>query len=272
MAYTFRNATQANAQSGNPITHNHTPGAAATVAILSIVVEGTTARTGTPNATPTIDGVAATQIEVSTSNGENLIEMWYVCKSFSGAQFAVSVPNDGTLACHLEVVTADAGTGYASVFSDGGVATALLATDDGLTVSATSTAVGDFLYARLVCGEAAVGSILEDSANPTKTTILEIDHGAYTSASAYANSDGAGTESFSWTWTNDVGAAIAVAFKSALNVNVDKAGYGAVSESRTVRLGQLVLSPLSGVQTLDAFIIDLEAPIAGDLTISMIYH
>jgi len=77
----------------------------------------------------------------------------------------------------------------------------LLSTDDGLTVNVTSSATGDFLYSRVVCGEAAVGSIAESSTNPTKILTWENDHGAFTSSGHYAASDGSGTESFIWTWT-----------------------------------------------------------------------
>src|SRR5512143_653735 len=113
MAHVFRQKSQALAQTGTTIGLNHTPGARATVAILSIVIESTTARTG---GDPTIDGVTATQVGTSQLSAECRAELWYVCKVFSGAQFATSTPNAGALECNVSVITADAGTGYFSAY------------------------------------------------------------------------------------------------------------------------------------------------------------
>ena len=242
MAHTYRNKTQVNDQTGTSIVHLHNPGAAATVAILSIVVAGTTARSGSP-ATPIIDGVLATQASTTQSNGEDQVEVWYVCKPFSGAEFSTTTPNAGGLSCSIEVVTADAGTGYQSYYTHAASATALLSTDDGLTVNVTSSATGDFLYSRVVCGEAAVGSIAESSTNPTKILTWENDHGAFTSSGHYAASDGSGTESFIWTWTNDVGAATAVAFKSLVLPLISPTKETTTpSDASRVRLAQLITS------------------------------
>src|SRR4030042_5023892 len=115
MGHTYRNKSQVNVQTGNPVTHDHTPGAAATVCFLTIVVAGAVDRTG---GAPTIDGTTATQVGTALNATECSIEMWYVCKAFSGSLFSVSVPNSGPLSISLEVVTADAGTGYSSAYND----------------------------------------------------------------------------------------------------------------------------------------------------------
>lgn len=269
MAHTYRNKSQANGQTGNPFTHDHTPGAAATVAILSIVVEGTTARTG---GAPTIDGITASQADSTRVGLEQNVELWYVVKAFSGAQFTVSVPNTNTRTCHIEVVTADAGIGYTSFLNNANGVAWADDTNDGGTVNVTSSASGDFLYARLGCGEAAVGSVAESSANPTKTLSYANDHGAYTSFGYYAVSDGAGTESFTWTWTNDDGCICAAAFKSLVKIDVSKTDTGAVIDSKSIRLAQLVLSPIASVNLLDSFTIGLQAPPVGNLAIAMIHH
>ena len=147
MAHTFVNQSQANDQTATTITHNHTPGAAATVAILSIVIAGITERTGTPNNIPTIDGVAATKADITRIAAEQHVEVWYVCKAFAGTQFAVSIPNSGGLSCQGGVVTANAGSGYSSAYQHAaGIVTATNA--NGGQVNVTSSAVGDFLFAR----------------------------------------------------------------------------------------------------------------------------
>lgn len=214
MAHTYVNKSQANTQSGNPITHNHTPGSAATVAILSIVVVGTTARTG---GAPTIDGTTATQHSSGAISGyEHLVELWYVCKAFSGSQFTVSIPNSNGVTCHVEVVTAYAGSGNSSELYSQGVAQALSNIYDGLDVAAAAFASGDFVYARLECGEAAVGSV---TTNPTGIPSVNLtyanDHGQYTSFGHYGIADAAESSGFSYVWTNDYGAVLLFIFKTA---------------------------------------------------------
>ena len=70
MAHVFVTKSQANDQTGAPITFDHTPAADATLAILSIVVGGTTGREG---GAPTIDGVTATGdfLYARLGSGEN---------------------------------------------------------------------------------------------------------------------------------------------------------------------------------------------------------
>jgi hypothetical protein len=256
VAHTFRQKSQANAQSGNPITHDHTPGAAATVAILSIVVEGATARTG---GAPTIDGTVATQIETVQTGVEVNVEMWYVAKAFSGSLFSVSIPNTNTVTCHVEVVTADAGTGYASELTDSDATLCTVSTCDGFTVSVVSDAAGDFLYSRLGCGEGKTTDVSETSTNPTKILTYSNDHGAYTSFGYYENSDAAGTENFTYVWVNDDGGAIAVCFKSVAGITTytrptDIDAILRLTKSKTSDLDAILRATRTNVTDLDAIL------------------
>jgi hypothetical protein len=240
MAHTYINKSQNADQVATTINVTHTPGAAATVAILSIVIAGTTPRAD--QSSPTIDGTAATRVDIVRIGAEQLVEVWYVCKTFSGAQFSVSIPNAGGLSCQVEIVTADAGTGYASVYQHAsGVVTASNA--DGGQVDVTSSAAGDFLYARLGCGENAPASITQTSVNPTKTLSYSNDHGSYSSRGDYAVSDGAGTESFIYVWSNDDGCAVAVVFKSAAApTNFSRAAAGTLGFGTAQQLVRKVVA------------------------------
>jgi hypothetical protein len=217
MSHTFRNrdnSAQASPLTANPSTFNHTPGARATVIIIGLVIAGATARTG---GAPTIAGITATQLDSTRIAVEQNTEFWYVTGVFDGSQIAVSIPNTNAVSIHWECISADAGTGFTSKLNNasGNVATGNV---DGFTFNVTSSASGDFLYSRVGSGEAAPASITETSTNPTKSAGSSLDHGAFSSKSAYANSDGAGTESFVWVWNGDDGGGSAGCFKSIASI------------------------------------------------------
>ena len=209
MAHTFVNKSQHNAQTGNPISINHTPGSAATVVIVGIIGVGTAQRQG---GAPTIDGTTATQADITRGGAasyETSCEVWYVCKAFNGAQISISIPNTTSMTCHVEVVSAYAGSGYGSAYhsSDGDGQTS----GNGLALTFSQNAQGDFKYARLGCGEQNIGSI-----TPTWTDAVEVyqyDPGAYTMWSHYLIC-GASNADPSWVWSSDDGAVVGVCFKS----------------------------------------------------------
>jgi hypothetical protein len=215
MAYvhTYRNKSQANGLKANPSTHAHTPGARATVAVLSLIIAGTTARTG---GAPTIDGVTATQ--AGTNRGgtgyEQFIEVWYVCKIFSGSEFTVSVPNTNTRTIHLEVVTADAGTGFISQYYSTGGNNSTSTSSIGATFNQLNQ--GDFKYIRAGCGEAATGSLTISWTGNVE--VYQNDHGAYISESYYLIC-GASNANPTWTLSADDVVTQGVCF-SAVPVNV----------------------------------------------------
>jgi len=211
MAHTYRNKSQDNAQTGSPIAITHTPGDRASVICLSLVVAGTTARAG---GDPTIGGITASQADSRRVGLETNVELWYVCSKFDGSQISISIPNTGGRTIQCEVVSADAGVGYISGLNNASGNANANDTGDGFSIDVTSSASGDFLYARLGCGEGAVGSVSQSAGSPAKISSYANDHGAYTSFGYYANSDGAGTETFTWAWSNDDGAACAACFNS----------------------------------------------------------
>ena len=241
MAHSYVNASQLNAQTGTSISHNHTPGSVCTLIILSIVVAGTTARSG---GDPTIGGVTALQADTRRVGLEQSVELWYRCAAFPETATTVVVPNAGGLACHLEVVSATAGAAYASALHSASGGAWADDSADGGTVNVTSSATGDFLYCRLGVGEAAVGSTTESSGSPTKVLTYENDHGAYCSEGHQAVSDGAGTESFVYAWSNDDGCACAAAWSTALAASAAAAAI-AISEIKTVSIGAVSVSDLN---------------------------
>lgn len=267
MAHSFVNKSQVNDQTGTSISHDHTPGSACTLIIVSVVVGGTTARTG---GAPTIGGVTALQADIRRVGLEQAVEIWYRCAPFPETATTVVVPNAGSLTCHLEVVSATAGTGYGSSLHNASGDAWADDTADGGTVSVTSSAIGDFLYCRLGVGEGAVGSTSESSTNPTKVLTYENDHGAYCSEGHYGISDAAGTESFIYTWTNDDGCACAGAWSTALAVDAPDAAI-AFSESRTVALAALAPFPSDQIAFSETKSLFITAEPAGDLNVRMVY-
>ena len=198
----------------NPVTFAHAPTSPASVMIVSMVIGGTSARTGTA---PTIDGVSCSMADEARYGLEQLVEVWYLCGGFSTASHTISIANTKLLTMNCLSLAASAGQGQNSYLMDStGSVYATWADDafDGGSINITSGAVGDFLFARVGCGEASTGSVAENSANPSKTTIYSADPGAYTAYAYYGVSDGAGEETFTWAWTNDDGCAILASFGS----------------------------------------------------------
>jgi len=231
MSHVFVNKYQWNDQNANPISLTFTPGGAATGAILTIVTPGTTARTG---GAPTIDGVAATAFDIRRVGVEQAVEGFYVCKAFDGSQFGFTVPNDGAVLCHIEIVMCDAGAGNASAFQSASGA-ADTGAGNGFSINVASAAVGDFLCARVGSGENAPASVTQTAGSPTKTLTYANDHGAYSSRGDYGISDGAGTETFTYVWSGDDGCGIAVCLKSvAAPTIVDLASVPATAASSGV--------------------------------------
>jgi len=198
----------------DPVTFAHAPASPASVMIVSMVIGGTSARTGSA---PSIDGVACSQADQARFGVEENVEVWYLCGAFSTASHTISIGNTKLLTMNCLSLAATAGRGQNSYLLDstGSVyATWAVDTFDGDSINITSGAVGDFLFARLGCGEASTDSVSESSINPAKTTIYSADPGAYTSYAYYGVSDGAGEETFTWAWTNDDGCAILASFGS----------------------------------------------------------
>lgn len=215
MAHTFRQKSQLLQQTGTTINHNHTPGAAATVAVLSIKIESTTARGG---GSPTIDGTTATQVGTSQLSAEARHELWYVCKAFSGAEFAVSVPNSGGLVCNIEVVTADAGAGASSVYNSYDEDQGAAGTEDSCVLTAAPNAVGDFMVSSIMSDENAPASVTGAAGTNWDggfTQLYSDDLGSQSGMSHYSIADAtAGTSTVTYSFSNAGYAAHMVVFKS----------------------------------------------------------
>lgn len=249
MAHTYVNKSQTaqgSPTSADPASHDHTPGSAATVAILSLVYAGTTARTG---GAPTIDGTTATQAGSNRVGLEQITEVWFVCKAFSGSLFNVSIQNDNTRALNIEVVTGYAGSGYASAYySENGNAWADDTADAG-SLSFAQLAQGDFKYVRLGNGEAAPASIA--TTWTSAVSVYANDHGAFSSVSHYLIC-GVSNVNPSWTWSNDDGCAQGVCFRSLVDFTHQGTTYDTQSAVSTRIIEKVFSSTLTGEQTYDA--------------------
>jgi len=252
MAHVLRQKSQLLQQTGNPISHNHTPGAAATVAVLSIKIESTTARTG---GAPTIDGTTATQVGTSQLSGEARHEMWYVCKAFSGAQFSVSVPNAEGLVCNLEVETADAGTGFASAYHSFDEDQGAAGTEDACVLTAAPSAVGDFMVASIMSDENVNTSVTAASGTNWDgglTLGYTDDLGNQSGVSRYSIADStAGTSTVTFSFSNAGYAAHMVVFKSVAGAT-DKslADSGGGADAQTIAATRPLADSGSGADAI----------------------
>jgi hypothetical protein len=195
MAHTFVQKSQLLSQTGTSISHDHTPGSAATVAILAIFAEVQSPSRG---GAITIDGTTPTELGTLMYGAEGQLEIWYVCKAFSGSLFTVVVGNTGGLTLNLEVVTANAGTGYTSAYHTYDQDQDIGTTADSCVLSVAPNAVGDFLYTAICSDENAETSVtLVAGTNwdANDTVVYNMDLGNVSSLSAYSIADATvGTE------------------------------------------------------------------------------
>jgi len=139
MAWTLDTTTQGTYGSGNPNTVSHTNSANATLLVVVLFVNGTTARTG---GAPTYAGQALTdsgQGFVFDTGGEAGVEIWYKLDPATGTN-TVSVPNTGAVSFDISVMSFET-TGNAT-FDNSNSATGTSATISlSLTVSSSANLI-----------------------------------------------------------------------------------------------------------------------------------
>jgi len=203
-AHTFDTKYQGARANTNPYTFSYTCGAGTTLFVLSIVVGGTTARTG---GAPTYDGNTMTQADQTRQSTETFAELWYLLNPPTGSSLTVSIPNTGAVYLSPVASSYKAASGYSSALrtANGGTGTSTNPTGPTLT----GLASGDVIIA--VVGTGA------NSWNPsgrTGTQLYDRDDGNYGNGAQYLIKTDSADVAMSWTFgTSDDWAICEAAFK-----------------------------------------------------------
>jgi hypothetical protein len=194
MAFTFDTNLRFTGSS-NPLTSNYTCGSGSTILVLSIVVAGSTNRTG---GAPTYNGIEMHRVDTQTATETNC-EMWYCDYMTTGSAKKISIPNAGTLNLYVQASTYK-GEGKALItgFS------ATQNTGANPSVSVTTVRDGSVIVAVLGDGYSSAPS------GRTGTSLNETDNGDFSDNNQYYLQASAGSWTAGWTVSSDDYCIIAV--------------------------------------------------------------
>jgi hypothetical protein len=226
MAHTYDTKTAATRSNSNPRTFNHTCGSGSTLLVLTIVVDGGTARTG---GAPTYNGTAMTQADQArqaASSPETTVELWYMLAPPTGSAYAISIPNSGDLYLTCETASFKAASGNKSALRAASYATGTSTNPTGPTHS--SLVAGDVIVAVVGSGSDTWTSSLTE----TDTVLYEVDDGSYGSAAMYRLQPDGANAALGWTRNaNEDWAIVSAVFKEMADLSamgVSKASAYAV--------------------------------------------
>lgn len=206
-AHTFDTSShQTRTRNTSGVTFNHTCGSGTTLLTLTIVVGGTTARTG---GAPTYNGIALTQADQNgqaPAGAETIVELWYLLDPGTGNSYQISIPDDNNVYLTADASSYKATSGYKTVLKTDD--------DDGNTStnptgpSLTGLASGDVLVA--VVGSGA--TTWAPSAR-TGTQLYDVDDGSYGDGAQYLIKTDSSDTAMGWTFgTSDDWSVVEAAF------------------------------------------------------------
>jgi len=209
-AHTFDTSYQGARANTNPYTFDYTCGAGTTLFVLSIVVGGSTDRTG---GVPTYNGISLTQADQNRkapSSPETVVELWYLLNPPTGSAYQVSIPNAGARYLSPVASSYKSATGNTTAFrtanGNGGTST----NPTGPTL--TGLAVGDVIVA--VVGS---GATTWNPTGRTGTQLYDRDDGSYGNGAQYLIKTDTNDTAMAWTFgTSDDWAIVEAAFKEEL--------------------------------------------------------
>lgn len=216
MAHTFDVKVNSTRTNTNPKTFNHTCGAGSTLLVLTLVIGGATARTGTA---PTYNGVAFTQADQArqaVASPETTVELWYYLNPPTGTSYQISIPNTNSVYITAESSSYKASAGNISYFRNAGYATN------------TSINPTGYLHTDLISGDIIVGTLGygQDAASATVnyTSLFYTDDGTYISGAQYGLYTG--SDNFlQWiSSTNEDWVIVSAVFKEIANLSDGKVG------------------------------------------------
>ncbi|MFA6148668.1 MAG: hypothetical protein WC899_10720 [bacterium] len=208
MAHTFGTKLRFTGSSA-PLTGNYTCGAGSTVLVLSLVVAGTTPRSG---GAPTFNGVALTQAGTTRGHGagyETGTELWYLLDPPAGSAYQISIPNGGTARTIYAIAsTYTSATGISALdVANGNAATS----GANPSVSVTTTVNGAAIVASMGNGLSSAPT------GRTGTSLYETDDGSYSDSGQYLLQASAGAQAMGWTIASDDWCICVAAFKEVPN-------------------------------------------------------
>lgn len=206
-AHTFDTSThQTRTRNTSGVTFNHTCGSGTTLLTLTIVVGGTTARTG---GAPTYNGVAMTQADQNgqaPSGAETIVELWYLLNPGTGSSYQISIPDSNNVFLTADVSSYKATSGYKTVLKTDD--------DDGNTStnptgpSLTGLVSGDVLVAVVGSGATTWAPTAR-----TGTQLYDVDDGSYGDGAQYLIKTDSSDTAMSWTFgTSDDWSVVEAAF------------------------------------------------------------
>lgn len=198
MAHTFDTKNRTTG-AGNPINIPYTAGQGTTLIIVGIVIAGNVQRAG---GAPTFSGVTMTQVDSTRVATETNCEMWYLTNPNVAAGTVLSIPNTGTLTCHVITSSYIASPGKTSILD---VSTGNTGAGANPSSSVTTTANGCVVVDILGHGDPNIPT------GNNQILLYSTDDGAYSDNAQYALQAAAGLISMSWTvpaddWCMVVGA------------------------------------------------------------------
>ena len=174
--------------------------------VLSIVVDGLTARTG---GAPTYNGVALTQAGANAQavSGETTVELWYLLNPPTGSSLTIHIPDDNNVYFTAEASSYKAQPGYTSALCTADQGTGTGTNPTGPTH--TGLAAGDVIVAAI-----GSGANTWNPSGRTGTQLYDVDDGSYGDGGQYLIKTDAIDTHMDWTFsTSDDWAIFSAVFK-----------------------------------------------------------
>lgn len=191
MAHTINQSSLSTETADTTKTHSFNCGTGATVLIISIWLNGNTARTG---GAPTFNGVPMTDSgRGAVSNIETGVEVWYLLNPTTGAAYNISVPNSGAELILISASSWNAGSGKVSALDSADHVTGTTADP---SLNAYASIAGNVMYATLGHGYRNRGTANDNEIN-------SFDGGNLHWGDQYYISTSAGNRLMGWTTNAD---------------------------------------------------------------------
>ena len=195
MAWLFSADNTPAESSTNPRTVSTVVPSKCGVLIVSIMITGSTARTG---GAPTWNSLTLSQSGTTTASGEGQVEVWYLLNP-PAATANVSVPNSGSIAIVVHTATFTVATGKTALYDNTNVA-ATTGTNPTCSVSVVNNGNDHLLHGALFSGYLNVTTLSVTSPGVEE---FELDTGSESCGAAHKLlGTASGSQAIAWTQAN----------------------------------------------------------------------
>ncbi|QQS15430.1 MAG: hypothetical protein IPK84_03610 [Candidatus Moraniibacteriota bacterium] len=206
-AHTFdASSHQTRTRNTSGVTFNHTCGSGTTLLTLTIVVGGTTARTG---GAPTYNGVSMTQADQNgqaPSGAETIVELWYLLNPGTGSAYQINIPDSNNVYLTADASSYKATSGYKTV----------LKTDDdngNTSVNPTGPSLTGLVSGDVLVAVVGSGATTWAPSARTGTQLYDVDDGSYGDGAQYLIKTDSSDTAMGWTFgTSDDWSVVEAAF------------------------------------------------------------